>query len=45
LNCKVMTEAPPELVEAICVKPGICPNCRSKGAVTEEAMTSGLAPG
>jgi hypothetical protein len=45
LNCSVMTEAPPELVEAICVNPGICPNCRSRGAVTEDAITSGLAPG
>ncbi len=24
---------------------GICPNCRSSGAVTSEAMVSGLAPG
>jgi len=37
--------APPELVESICFSPGICPNCVSSGAVTEEAMTSGLAPG
>jgi hypothetical protein len=44
-NCSVMTEAPPELVEDICFKPGICPNCRSRGAVIEEVTTSGLAPG
>ena len=25
--------------------PGTCPNWRSSGAVTEDAMTSGLAPG
>ena len=45
LNCSVMTEAPPELVEDIWFSPGICPNCTSSGAVTEEVMTSGLAPG
>ena len=42
---QVMTELPPELLEVICFSPGICPNWRSSGAVTEEAMTSGLAPG
>ena len=45
LNCSVMTEAPPELVEDIWFSPGICPNCTSSGAVTEEVITSGLAPG
>src|SRR5262249_59555966 len=45
LNCSVMTEAPPELVEDIWLSPGICPNCTSSGAVTAEVMTSGLAPG
>ena len=45
LNCRVMTEPPPELVEVIWFRPGICPNWRSSGAVTEEAITSGLAPG
>ena len=40
-----MTELPPELVEVICVRPGIWPNWRSSGAVTDEAITSGLAPG
>src|SRR5581483_2816097 len=44
-NCKVMTELPPELVDVICWSPGTCPNWRSNGAVTDEAMTSGLAPG
>ena len=39
------TEAPPELVEDICFSPGIWPNCRSSGAVTVEASTSGLPPG
>ena len=44
-NCRVTTEAPPELVDDICRRPGICPNCRSSGAVIEDAITSGLAPG
>ena len=44
-NCSVTTELPNELVDVICFRPGICPNCRSSGAVTELAMTSGLAPG
>ena len=37
--------APNELVDVICLRPGICPNCRSSGAVTAVAITSGLAPG
>ncbi len=45
LNCSVITEPPPDEVEVICVSPGICPNCRSSGPVTELAITSGLAPG
>ena len=45
LNCRVMTELPSELVEVICCRPGTWPNCRSSGAVTEDAITSGLAPG
>jgi len=45
VNCKVMTEQPSELVEVICWSPGTWPNCRSSGAVTEDAITSGLAPG
>ena len=44
-NRSVMTEAPPELVEDICSSPGTCPNCRSRGAVMAEVITSGLAPG
>ena len=40
-----MTELPLELVDVIRFKPGISPNWRSRGAVTDEAMTSGLAPG
>jgi hypothetical protein len=41
----VITEAPAELVEDIWLSPGIWPNCTSSGAVTEEVITSGLAPG
>ena len=44
-NCSVITDAPPELVEDICFRPGICPSCRSSGAVTALVVTSGLAPG
>jgi hypothetical protein len=44
-NCKVITELPSELVEVIWLSPGSCPNWRSRGAVTAEAITSGLAPG
>ena len=40
-----MTELPWELAEVIWVSPGIWPNCRSRGAVIEEATTSELAPG
>ena len=40
-----MTEAPAELVDDICFRPGISPSWRSSGAVTEEVITSGLAPG
>ncbi|MNE25274.1 hypothetical protein D3C80_1185980 [compost metagenome] len=45
LNCRVITEAPPELVEGISLSPGICPSWFSSGAVTEDVMISGLAPG
>jgi hypothetical protein len=41
----VITDAPPELDDDIWFKPGICPNWRSSGAVTDEVITSGLAPG
>ncbi len=45
VNCSVMTELPLELVDVIWFKPGICPRNRSSGAVTDDAITSGLAPG
>ena len=38
-------DAPAELVDDICNSPGIWPNWRSSGAVTDEVITSGLAPG
>ncbi len=41
----VITEAPAELCDIICDRLGIWPNWRSSGAVTEEVITSGLAPG
>ena len=41
----MIDEAPAELVDVIWFRPGIWPNWRSSGAVTDEVMTSGLAPG
>ena len=40
-----MTEEPAELCDIICARLGISPNWRSSGAVTDEVITSGLAPG
>ena len=37
-------ETPSELTEVSCVMPAICPNWRSRGAATEDAMVSALAP-
>src|SRR5205823_2992712 len=45
LNCKVMMEEPLDEVERICLRPGIWPNWRSRGAVIAVEITSGLAPG
>ena len=45
VNCSVITELPLELVDVIWFSPGICPRNRSSGAVTDDAITSGLAPG
>ena len=42
---EVMTDEPAELCDDIWLSDGICPNCRSSGAVTDEVITSGLAPG
>ncbi len=44
-NCRVMTDSPKELVDTIDEMPAIWPSWRSSGAVTEEAITSGAAPG
>jgi hypothetical protein len=44
-NCSVITELPLELVDVIWFSPGIWPSHRSSGAVTDDAITSGLAPG
>jgi hypothetical protein len=44
-NCTVIELTPSTLDEVICVTPGICANCRSSGAVTDEAMVTGSAPG
>ncbi len=44
-NCRVITDAPAELLENIWFRLGISPNWRSSGAVTEDVITSGLAPG
>ena len=41
----VIVLRPKELTELIVSRPGICPTSLSRGAVTEEATTSGLAPG
>ena len=41
----VIEAEPSELVEVICVMPGICASWRSSGWATEEAMVSGLPPG
>ena len=44
LNCSVITEAPAELCDDIWFSDGIWPNWRSSGTVTDEVITSGLAP-
>ena len=40
-----MVVLPKELMEVIADRPLIWPNWRSSGVVTEEVITSGLAPG
>src|ERR1700739_4095292 len=45
VNCRTITDVPPELLEVIWFRPCNWPNCRSRGAVTVVATTSGLAPG
>ena len=45
LNCSVTWLSPNELCDDMAASDGICPNCRSSGAVTRVAIVSGLAPG
>src|SRR5438132_410727 len=44
-NCNVIWLTPNELDDVISTSEGICPKLRSSGAVTSDAITSGLAPG
>ena len=44
-NCKVTCEKPKLDTDVISDSDGICPNWRSSGVVTAEAMVSALAPG
>jgi hypothetical protein len=44
-NCRVIWLIPNELDDVMVVSEGMSPNCRSSGAVTNDAMVSGLAPG
>ncbi len=45
VNCSVICELPKLDTDVICESDGICPNCRSSGVVTAEAIVSALAPG
>ena len=45
LNCSVICEVAKLDTDVICDSAGICPNCRSSGVVTAEAMVCALAPG
>ena len=44
-NCSVTLEYEKLETLVICVRYGICPNCRSSGVVTAEAIVSALPPG
>ena len=44
MTLRYMHLAPSALCDVSWVTPGICANCRSSGAATEEAMVSALAP-
>src|SRR5213593_3336486 len=44
-NCNTIAVEPRLLDEVISLRPAIRANWRSSGAATDEAMTSGLAPG
>ena len=41
----VIPVLPSELAEVISETPAMCPNCRSSGVATEDAMICALAPG
>ena len=41
----VMDVLPERALEVISVMPAMCPNCRSSGVATDDAMMSALAPG
>ena len=45
VKLRVVELIPNELDELISCSAGICPKLRSSGAVTSDAITSGLAPG
>ena len=45
LNWSVICELPKLETLVICWSAGICPNWRSRGVVTDDAMVSALAPG
>src|SRR5690348_95528 len=44
-NCSVICELAKLEIEVIDESEGTCPNCRSSGVVTADAMVSALAPG
>src|SRR6516164_1594026 len=44
-NCSVTLLWPRELDEVMLSRPAMVVNCRSRGAATDDAMVSGLAPG
>ncbi len=44
-NCNVISAYSVALLEVICVRPGIWPNCRSSGVVTVPATVCASAPG
>src|SRR5262249_27135677 len=44
-NCNVMLVEPSPLDAVISLTPTMPPNCRSRGAATDDAIVSALAPG
>ncbi len=44
-NCSVICDVPKLDTDVICASDGICPNGRSGGGVTADAIVSALAPG